>query len=86
MQEVAMHTVKIFKNGRSQAVRIPKDFAYEGVTELTVKKIGEKLILEPLRKSWLTLYDEIEPLGAEDDFLADRPDLFAIDENMVKFK
>ena len=35
-----MHTAKIFKNGRSQAVRIPKDFAYEGVTELTVQKMG----------------------------------------------
>lgn len=80
-----MHIAKIFKNGRSQAVRIPKDFAYEGVTELTVQKVGEKLILEPVRKSWLTLYDEIEPLGAGDDFLADRPDLFAINENRVKF-
>ncbi len=86
MQEVAVHIAKIFKNGRSQAVRIPKDFAYEGVTELTVQKVGEKLILEPVRKSWLTLYDEIEPLGADDDFLTDRPDLFAIDENRVKFK
>lgn len=86
MQEVVMQTAKIFKNGRSQAVRIPKDFAYEGVTELTVQKIGEKLILEPVRKSWLTLYDEIEPLEAGDDFLVDRPDLFAIDESRVKFK
>ena len=81
-----MRIAKIFKNGRSQAVRIPKDFAYEGVTELTVHKIGEKLILEPVRKSWLTLYDEIEPLGADDDFLANRSDLFAIDENRVKFR
>ena len=86
LQEVAIHIAKIFKNGRSQAIRIPKDFAYEGVTELTVYKIGEKLILEPVRKSWLTLYDEIEPLGADDDFLANRPDLFVIDENRVKFR
>ncbi len=84
---VAMHIVRIFKRGRSQAIRIPKDFAYEGVGELTVRKIGEKLILEPVRKSsWLTLYDEIEPLGADDNFLADRPDLFAIDESRMKSK
>ena len=57
-----MHTAKIFKNGRSQAVRIPKDFAYEGVTELTVQKVGQKLILEPMRKSWLTLNDESKPV------------------------
>ena len=60
---------RFFKNGRSQAVRIPKDFAYEGVNGTGLsQKVGEKLILEPVRKSWLTLYDEIEPLGADDDF------------------
>ena len=77
-----MPTAKIFKNGRSQAVRIPKDFAFEGVIELTVRKVGQKLILEPVRKSWLTLNEESEPVG--DDFLAERPDLFAIDESRGK--
>lgn len=79
-----MHTAKIFKNGRSQAVRIPKDFAYEGVTELTVQKVGQKLILEPMRKSWLTLNDESKPAGV--DFLAERPDMFEIDESRVKIE
>ena len=79
-----MQTAKIFKNGRSQAVRIPKDFAFEGVTELTVKKVGQKLILEPVRKSWLTLNDESEPVG--EDFLTERPDLFNIDETRIKFE
>ncbi len=74
-----MHTAKIFKNGRSQAVRIPKDLAFKGITELTVQRVGEKLILSPVRKSWLTLNDESIPVG--DDFLAERPDLFAINEN-----
>ena len=74
-----MYTAKIFKNGRSQAVRIPKDLAFEGVRELTVQKVGEKLILEPVRKSWLTLNDESIPVA--DDFLAERPDIFEIDEN-----
>ena len=76
-----MHTAKIFKNGRSQAVRIPKDFAYDGVTELTVRRMGQKLILEPVRKSWLTLNDESKPV--DDNFLTERPDLFAIDERRV---
>lgn len=79
-----MQTAKIFKNGRSQAVRIPKDFAFEGVTELTVQKVGQKLILEPVRKSWLTLNDESEPV--RDDFLAERPDIFALDESRVKIE
>ncbi|MXZ79977.1 MAG: AbrB/MazE/SpoVT family DNA-binding domain-containing protein [Gammaproteobacteria bacterium] len=71
-----MHTAKIFKNGCSQAVRIPKEFAFKGVTELAVQKIGEKLILSPVRKSWLTLNDESSPVG--DDFLTGRPDLFVM--------
>ena len=79
-----MQTAKIFKNGRSQAVRIPKDFAFEGVTELTVQKVGQKLILEPVRKSWLTLNDESESVRA--DFLTERPDIFALDESRVEIE
>lgn len=79
-----MHTAKIFMNGRSQAVRIPKDFAFEGISELIIKKVGEKLILEPVRKSWLTLNDESEPVG--DDFLKERPDLFEINDNRITFE
>ena len=81
MWEAIMYTAKIFKNGRSQAVRIPKDYAFEGVTELTVQKVGQKLILEPARKSWLTLNEESRPV--DDNFLAERPDMFAIDESRV---
>ena len=76
-----MYTAKIFMNGRSQAVRIPKNYAFEGVTELTVQKVGQKLILEPKRKSWLTLNDESRPV--DDNFLAERPDMFAIDESRI---
>ena len=42
-------TAKIFKNGRSQAVRLPKDFRIKG-TEVSIRKEGEKIILEPLEK------------------------------------
>ena len=79
-----MHTAKIFKNGRSQAVRIPKDFAFEGVTELTVRKVGQKLILEPIRKSWLSFNDDTHPVG--DDFMADRPDVVELNSDRVKFE
>ena len=37
-----------------------------------------------MRKSWLTLNDEIKPVG--DDFPAERPDMFEIDENRVKIE
>ncbi len=41
---------KIFKNGRSQAVRLPKEFRYNA-KEVKITKIGEKVILEPLEKT-----------------------------------
>ncbi|MCP4750142.1 MAG: AbrB/MazE/SpoVT family DNA-binding domain-containing protein [Proteobacteria bacterium] len=40
---------KLFKNGRSQAVRLPKQFRFEG-EEVKVRKEGNKVILEPLDK------------------------------------
>ncbi len=42
---------KIFKNGRSQAVRLPKQFRFQG-SEVKIKKEGNKVILEPLEKEF----------------------------------
>jgi antitoxin VapB len=43
-------TAKLFKNGRSQAVRLPRDFRLKG-TEVKIRKEGEKVILEPIEKT-----------------------------------
>jgi antitoxin VapB len=43
-------TAKLFKNGRSQAVRIPKEFRFKG-SEVKIRKEGNKVILEPLESS-----------------------------------
>jgi antitoxin VapB len=43
-------TAKIFMHGRSQAVRLPKEFRLPG-TEVRVSKVGDKVILEPLEKT-----------------------------------
>ena len=71
---------KLFTSGRSQAVRIPTDFAFQGIEEVSVRKVGNKLILEPTRKTWTSFADE-EPEGA--DFMAERPDL--LDPDRVRF-
>jgi antitoxin VapB len=42
-------TAKLFMHGRSQAVRLPKEFRFEG-TEVRVSKVGDKVILEPAEK------------------------------------
>lgn len=40
---------KLFQNGRSQAVRLPKEFRFKG-TEVKIRREGEKVILEPSEK------------------------------------
>jgi len=41
---------KVFQNGRSQAVRLPKEFRFKG-SEVKISKKGDKVILEPLERS-----------------------------------
>jgi antitoxin VapB len=64
---------KIFWSGRSQAVRLPKEFRFEG-SEVRIRREGGKVILEPVEAdSWAWL-DRLEPL--DDDAAAaalDRP-------------
>jgi antitoxin VapB len=52
-------TAKLFKHGRSQAVRLPKEFRLPG-KEVQVRRVGSGVLLEPLEfdiKSWLAELD-----------------------------
>ena len=64
-----METAKLFRNGQSQAVRIPKEFRFEG-TEVFIKKIGNAILLVPYRESWQTLFDSLNQFS--DDFMETR--------------
>lgn len=58
--------VKLFKNGRNQAVRIPREFELPG-EDAIIRKEGDRLIIEPAPpKSLLTLLATLAPL--EEDF------------------
>ena len=46
--ELESDTAKLFMNGRSQAVRLPREFRFEG-DEVAIRKSGDAVILEPLR-------------------------------------
>lgn len=72
---------KLFINGRSQAVRIPKAYRFEGVDEVAIRKEGNSLIIAPIRKTWESFADEAPPVG--DDFMNERPEL--LDQARVKF-
>lgn len=65
-----MHTTRAFKNGNSQAVRIPADLAYERTDmELEIEREGDEIRIRPARRSLagvLTKFAQFSP-----DFLAE---------------
>jgi antitoxin VapB len=67
--------VKLFKNGRNQAVRIPREFELLG-EDAVMRKEGERLIIEPAPpKSLLALLATLEPLDEDFPPIADaRPE------------
>ncbi|AJQ97040.1 type II toxin-antitoxin system VapB family antitoxin [Gynuella sunshinyii] len=74
-----MKTASLFKNGRNQAVRLPKEFEFTGVSEVEIIREGDAIILRPLRKTW-TSFVEVDK--ADDDFLSERTDV--IEEGRVE--
>jgi len=59
---------KLFRNNRSQAVRIPADFELPG-DRVMIHRDGDRLILEPVRRrNLLAVLADLEPLGPEDQF------------------
>ena len=62
-------TAKVFWSGRSQAVRLPKDFRVDA-KEMRIRKQGNQIILEPVPQNWDWL-DELYAMGPiDEDFLA----------------
>ena len=56
--------VRIFRNGRNQAIRIPKDFELPGDRAI-LRKVGRRLILEPVSPSLLTVLETLEPVSED---------------------
>jgi antitoxin VapB len=69
------HTAKLFRNGRSQAVRLPADFRFSG-TEVFVRRdpaTGD-VILSRRPESWQDFFDLTASLDIPDDFMSNRRD------------
>lgn len=65
--------VRLFKNGRNQALRIPRDFELPG-NEASIRKEGDRLIVEPVaRPSLLAVLATLEPLNEDFPALEDPP-------------
>ena len=64
-----MKTAKLFKNGDSQAVRLPKEFRFAG-DEVLIKRVGSAVVLLPRAKSWDTLLESLKKFP--EDFMRER--------------
>jgi antitoxin VapB len=64
-----MPTAKLFRNGQSQAVRLPKAFRLPG-SEVYIKKVGNAIVLIPLDHPWDTLLSSLTQFS--EDFMRER--------------
>ena len=63
-----MQTARLFLNGRSQAVRLPKEYQFNG-ENVYIQKVGETVLLFPLKKEWEVFMHGLNNFS--DDFLAE---------------
>ena len=69
-------TARLFMHGRSQAVRLPKAFRFEG-KEVRVSRIGDKVILEPMETPPIdvaALWASLDAMGARDFLIEALPE------------
>lgn len=64
-----MKTARLFRNGQSQAVRLPKEFRFED-DYVYIKKSGNAVILIPAKNSWDSLIKSLDKFS--DDFMSER--------------
>jgi len=60
---------KLFKNGQSQAVRLPKQFRFEGKA-VSIQKIGDSVVLSPIQDTWDSFFEAAADFSP--DFMAER--------------
>lgn len=64
-----MERAKLFQSGRSQAVRLPKQFRFGG-SEVFVKRVGKAVVLLPADDAWDSLAQALDLFS--DDYMAER--------------
>ena len=64
-----MKVAKIFENGRSQAVRLPKEYRFQS-NEVNVNKVGDIIMLIPKKSKWNSMIESLDMFT--DDFMIER--------------
>ena len=72
-----MMTAKLFENGWSQAVRLPKEYRFNG-DEVAINKVGDIVILMPKENKWSAFLNRLELFS--DDFMSDGREQPAVQE------
>jgi len=67
------NVVRLFMNGRSQAVRLPAAYRFEG-QEVYIEKVGDQVILSPCRPQWAEYFNHAE--RPSEDFMREREMVF----------
>ncbi len=63
-------TAKLFMNGNSQAVRLPKEFRFSNTDEVFIKKVGDTLVLSAKKAGWDDFFNSLDEFS--DDFMSER--------------
>ena len=69
-----MRTAKLFRNGSSQAVRLPKEFRFEG-DEVLIKRLGKAVVLLPRDDAWDVLFDAVREFPVDYVITREQPPL-----------
>ena len=64
-----MKTARLFRNGQSQAVRLPKEYRFTG-SRVLIKKVGNAVVLLPEKGSWTPLFESLSRFS--EDFMQSR--------------
>jgi antitoxin VapB len=72
MKGFVMTTAKLFQNGQSQAVRLPKEFRFENAKEVFIKKVNGMVVLIPKsdKSVWDKMYESLDTFS--EDFMQTR--------------
>jgi antitoxin VapB len=69
-----MNTAKLFVNGNSQAVRLPKEYRFQG-DEVVIKRMGNAVVLLPKDDPWKVMFDALTEFPKDFNMVREQPEM-----------
>lgn len=76
-----MAIAKVFMSGRSQAVRLPKEFRVNA-SEMSIKKVGDSIVLTPINADWANFFAILKEFDDVEAMERNQPDLQQVRESL----